>query len=87
MKFSLSRETVVVTNFSFDLKMQDVKELVALLESERGIELGKFKTVEDFLNKVEEANLKCDLFEVMNNCTSHEAYEEYRDGEEYWLRF
>lgn len=87
MEFSLSRETVVVTNFSFDLQMKDVKELVALLESESGIELGKFKTVEDFLKKIDEEDLKMQLFEVMNNCTSHEAYEEHRDGEEYWLRF
>ena len=85
MNFSLSRETVVVTNFSFDLKMKDVKELVGLLESESGIELGKFKDVAAFLEKIKEERLEMNLFEVMNNCTSHEAHEEFRDGEEYWL--
>jgi dsDNA-specific endonuclease/ATPase MutS2 len=87
MNFSLSRETVVVTNFSFDLKMKDVKELVALLESESGIELGKFKDVAAFLEKIKEARLEMNLFEVMKNCTSHEAHEEFRDGEEYWLYY
>lgn len=87
MQFSLSRETVVVTNFSFDLEKEDVKELVALLESESGIELGKFKTVEDFLKKIEQEELKMQLFEVINNCTSYEPREKFRDGEEYWLRF
>jgi hypothetical protein len=85
MNFSLSRETVVVTKFSFDLKMKDVKELVALLESESGIELGKFKDVAAFLEKIKEERLEMNLFEVMNNCTSHEAHEEFRDCEEYWL--
>jgi uncharacterized membrane-anchored protein YjiN (DUF445 family) len=87
VKISLSRETVVVSKFEVDLNEANVKELVSKLAFEKQIEIDACETVSEFLDEVTKEGYEAALFDVMKDYMANEMVDEYRDGEEYFLKF
>ncbi|BDU53383.1 hypothetical protein [Limnohabitans sp. INBF002] len=83
MKFTVKRETVVVTSCSFELDQKSTNDLINLLLTNYDIDLSNASTPVDFVNAIQNDGLEDIIFSLLSNCKPDQMQDTYKDGEEY----
>ena len=86
MKFTVNRETVVVTNCSIEFDKKAMKKIIQLLLSEGGADLSDVSTPAEFIKAIEQHRLEFVVFDLIRNYFErHQIHDTYKDGEEYFV--
>jgi hypothetical protein len=89
MKFTVKRETVVVTSSSFKLDKKSMKEIINILLTYYDEDLSEVSTPAEFFEAIKLNRLESIVFDLLSNYYSgpkiDDMHDDYKDGEEYFV--
>ena len=89
MKFTVNRETVVVTSCSFKLDKKSMKEMIKIILSENDLDLSEVSTPAEFFEAIKLNRLESTVFDLLSNYYEgpkiEDMHDDYKDGEEYFV--
>ena len=87
MKFTIRRETIVVTEYQVELTKDMLKLLAEHLNGEQGAIIVSSGKPREFCREIEMSGLEYSLFDVINCKCIVEKNEYFKEGEEYFFDF
>ncbi len=87
MKFTVRRETTVVTEYQVELTKDMLKLLAKQLNADQGSIIVSSGKPREFCREIETSGLEYALFDAINCRCIGEKNEYFKDGEEYFFDF